>query len=55
MTQAAPPAGGSRWPGVPLHTGLSLCFLTTRPAISRPMSLLLSPYLAAARPSGRSC
>jgi hypothetical protein len=55
MTQAARPAGRSRWPGVPFHTGLSLCFLTTRPTISRPMSLLLSAYLAAVRPSDRSC
>ena len=26
MTQAAPPAGGSRWPGVPLHTGFERVF-----------------------------
>lgn len=55
MTQAARPAGGSRWPGVLPQAGLSIRFLTTRPTISRPMSLLLSAYLAAIRPSGRSC
>jgi hypothetical protein len=55
MTQATRPAGGNRLPSVPIQAGLSMSFLTMHPTIFRLMFLLFSAYLAAVRPSGRSC
>lgn len=55
MTQATRPAGGNRWPGMPIQAGLSMSFLTMHPTIFCLMFLLFSVYLAAIRPSSRSC